>query len=102
MLGVLADAGLKDPKKLDCVDRYTLAEAGSPARDNGNPLPRPRPHPAVDDHRLNDAVRVRGRTYLHLSTDTNRCIRKEGQTCVWPSLLLYVQNILLALPRQIA
>jgi hypothetical protein len=30
MLGVLADAGLKDPKKLDYVDRFTFAEAGSP------------------------------------------------------------------------
>jgi hypothetical protein len=34
MLGVLADAGLKDPKKLDYVDRFTLAEAGSPVREN--------------------------------------------------------------------
>jgi hypothetical protein len=36
MLGVLADAGLKDPKKLDYVDRFTIAEAGSPVRDNKN------------------------------------------------------------------
>jgi hypothetical protein len=36
MLGVLADAGLKDPKKLDYVDRFTLAESGSPVRDNSN------------------------------------------------------------------
>ena len=34
MLGVLADAGWKDPGKLDYVDRITLAEAGSPVRDN--------------------------------------------------------------------
>jgi hypothetical protein len=32
MLGVMADAGLKDPKKLDYVDRFTLAQAGSPIR----------------------------------------------------------------------
>jgi hypothetical protein len=36
MLGVIADAGLKDPKKLDYVDRFTIAEAGSPVRDNKN------------------------------------------------------------------
>jgi hypothetical protein len=36
MLGVLADAGLKDPKKLDYIDRFTIAEAGSPVRDNSN------------------------------------------------------------------
>ena len=36
MLGVIADAGLKDPKKLDYVDRFTAAEAGSPVRDNKN------------------------------------------------------------------
>lgn len=34
MLGVVADAGLKDPQKFDYVDRFTLAEAGSPVRDN--------------------------------------------------------------------
>jgi hypothetical protein len=34
MLGTLADAGLKDPKQLDYVDRFTLADAGSPVRDN--------------------------------------------------------------------
>lgn len=36
MLGVLADAGLRDPGKLDYVDRFTLAQAGSPLRDNTN------------------------------------------------------------------
>jgi hypothetical protein len=36
MLGTLADAGLKDPKKLDYVDRFTIVEAGSPVRDNKN------------------------------------------------------------------
>jgi hypothetical protein len=33
MLGVLADAGLRDPMKLDYVDRFTEVEAGSPVRD---------------------------------------------------------------------
>jgi hypothetical protein len=33
MLGVLADAGLKDPKQLDYVDRFEEADAGSPVRD---------------------------------------------------------------------
>jgi hypothetical protein len=33
MLGVIADAGLKDVKKLDYVDRFTEAEAGSPVKD---------------------------------------------------------------------
>ena len=33
MLGVLADAGLKDPGKLDYVDRFSEEEAGSPVRD---------------------------------------------------------------------
>ena len=33
MLGVLADAGLKDPKQLDYVDRFEEAEAGSPVKD---------------------------------------------------------------------
>jgi len=33
MLGVFADAGLKDPKKLDYNDRFEEAEAGSPVRD---------------------------------------------------------------------
>ena len=36
MLGVLADAGLSDPKKLDYVDRFGILEAGSPVRDNKN------------------------------------------------------------------
>jgi len=36
MLGVLADTGLKDPQKLDYVDRFTPEEAGSPVRDNSN------------------------------------------------------------------
>jgi hypothetical protein len=36
MLGVIADAGLRDPKKLDYVDRFTAADAGSPVRDNPN------------------------------------------------------------------
>jgi hypothetical protein len=34
MLGVLSDAGWKDPGKLDYVDRIKLEEAGSPVRDN--------------------------------------------------------------------
>ncbi|HSA99332.1 MAG TPA: hypothetical protein VLE49_01695 [Anaerolineales bacterium] len=34
MLGVIADAGWKDPQKLDYVDRLPIAEAGSPVRDN--------------------------------------------------------------------
>ena len=33
LLGVLADAGLKDPGKLDYVDRFTEEEAGSPVKD---------------------------------------------------------------------
>jgi hypothetical protein len=33
MLGVLADAGLKDPGKFDYNDRFTEAEAGSPVKD---------------------------------------------------------------------
>ena len=36
MLGVIADAGLKDPQKLDYVDRFQIAEAGSPLKDNAN------------------------------------------------------------------
>jgi len=36
MLGVISDAGLKDPKKMDYVDRFTAADAGSPVRDNKN------------------------------------------------------------------
>jgi hypothetical protein len=36
MLGVLADAGWKDPGKLDYVDRLPIAEAGSPVKDNQN------------------------------------------------------------------
>ncbi len=34
MLGVIADAGWKDPQKLDYVDRLTIEEAGSPVKDN--------------------------------------------------------------------
>jgi len=34
MLGVLADAGWKNPGKLDYVDRIKLEDAGSPVRDN--------------------------------------------------------------------
>ncbi len=34
MLGVIADAGWKDPGKLDYVDRLPIAEAGSPVKDN--------------------------------------------------------------------
>jgi hypothetical protein len=34
MLGVIADAGLKNPQSLDYVDRFKLADAGSPVRDN--------------------------------------------------------------------
>jgi len=33
MLGVLSDAGLKDPTKMDYVDRFTEEQAGSPVRD---------------------------------------------------------------------
>jgi hypothetical protein len=33
MLGVFADAGLKDPRQLDYVDRFKEADAGSPVRD---------------------------------------------------------------------
>jgi len=33
MLGVFADAGLKDPGQLDYVDRFEEAEAGSPVKD---------------------------------------------------------------------
>jgi hypothetical protein len=36
MVGVLADAGLKDITSLDYVDRFTEAEAGSPERENAN------------------------------------------------------------------
>lgn len=36
MLGVVADAGLRDPGKLDYVDRMTIEEAGSPIRDNSS------------------------------------------------------------------
>lgn len=36
MLGVIADAGLRDVTKLDYVDRFTIEEAGSPVRDNKN------------------------------------------------------------------
>jgi hypothetical protein len=34
MLGVMGDAGWRDPGKLDYVDRVKLEEAGSPVRDN--------------------------------------------------------------------
>ncbi|MGB8980344.1 MAG: hypothetical protein WCC12_00560 [Anaerolineales bacterium] len=34
MLGVIADAGWKDPAKLDYVDRISISEAGSPVKDN--------------------------------------------------------------------
>ncbi len=34
MIGVIADAGWRDPKRLDYVDRIPIAEAGSPVRDN--------------------------------------------------------------------
>ena len=34
MLGVLADAGLRDVGKLDYVDRFRAEDAGSPVRDN--------------------------------------------------------------------
>jgi hypothetical protein len=36
MLGVMSDAALKNPQKLDYVDRITLADAGSPVRGNSN------------------------------------------------------------------
>jgi hypothetical protein len=36
MLGVLADAGFKDPEKLDYVDRFPITEAGSSVKDNPN------------------------------------------------------------------
>jgi hypothetical protein len=36
MLGVVADAGLKDPKKLDYVDRFPITDAGSPVKQNQN------------------------------------------------------------------
>lgn len=36
MLGVIADAGLKDPGKLDYVDRFSITEAGSPVKQNPN------------------------------------------------------------------
>jgi hypothetical protein len=36
MLGVIADAGLKDPSKLDYVDRSPITEAGSPVKQNQN------------------------------------------------------------------
>jgi hypothetical protein len=36
MLGVIADAGLKDPTKLDYVDRFQIEEAGSPVKENQN------------------------------------------------------------------
>ena len=36
MLGVIADAGWKDPKKLDYVDRLPIEEAGSPVKENQN------------------------------------------------------------------
>lgn len=36
LLGVIADAGLKDQTKLDYIDRFTEQEAGSPVRSNKN------------------------------------------------------------------
>ncbi len=39
MLGVMADAGLKDVGKLDYVDRFTLLQAGSPVRSDQNYYP---------------------------------------------------------------
>ena len=36
MLGVLADAGLRDVSQLDYVDRFLAEDAGSPVRDNRN------------------------------------------------------------------
>ncbi len=36
MIGPIADAGLKDPGKMDYNDRFTLAQAGSPIRSNPN------------------------------------------------------------------
>jgi hypothetical protein len=36
MLGVMADAGLTDVKKLDYVDRFKESEAGSPVRDKSS------------------------------------------------------------------
>ncbi len=36
MLGVMADAGWRDPGKLDYVDRIKLEDAGSPLRENPN------------------------------------------------------------------
>ncbi len=36
MLGVIADAGFKDPGKLDYVDRFPITEAGSSVKDNPN------------------------------------------------------------------
>jgi hypothetical protein len=36
MLGVLADAGLKDPGKLDYVDRFPITDAGSSVKQNQN------------------------------------------------------------------
>jgi hypothetical protein len=36
MMGVFADAGIKDNAKLDYVDRFTEADAGSPVRSNKN------------------------------------------------------------------
>ena len=36
MLGVIADAGQKDPGRLDYVDRFTIIEAGSPVKENSN------------------------------------------------------------------
>lgn len=36
MFGVMADAGLKDPTKMDYTDRFTTADAGSPVREKSN------------------------------------------------------------------
>lgn len=36
MIGPISDAGLKDPGKMDYNDRFTLADAGSPIKNNPN------------------------------------------------------------------
>jgi hypothetical protein len=36
MIGPIADAGLKDPGKMDYNDRFTIADAGSPVRNTPN------------------------------------------------------------------
>jgi hypothetical protein len=50
LLGVLADAGWKDPGKLDYVDRITIEQAGSPVRDNQN-------YPLKELHSVDNACR---------------------------------------------